>query len=161
MYIKSNEIEKGFPAISEEDIKKFKSKDVKYIRLDRQLNIEDLNGKPSIFRIYYNNHNHTIYYDGKKIHDSWYYTNRKMEDYYDSSIKDDLFRKNILQQSKEQGYCAIFSIINSLITQQKQKINETYIQKFKDLKNSIYELGYQIEVDESYLKRNKQARNRI
>ena len=32
MYIKSNEIDKGFPAISENTIRKFKSKDVQYIK---------------------------------------------------------------------------------------------------------------------------------
>ena len=63
----------------------------------------------SIVRIIVDGYNHTVYWDGRRIHDSWHGKD-VVKKYYNSLEGEIEFCDTTPKQSETQGFCSIFAI---------------------------------------------------
>lgn len=130
------EIIDTFPSISDELLQELTPDGIKCQIIDRPLSIRFLKkllNKPTIIRIVAKNgYHHTIFYDGKKIYDSWYdafFVNNTLEykDYYTNSIckfkpKRSFFKIGTPQQNDDEGYCDLFSVVVARIKARNEEL---------------------------------------
>ena len=154
-------IDKTFLFISTETIKALLPSGIEFKTFYEPLNsdhLNNLNGQPSVIMICdKNGTQHTVFYDGKKIHDSWYncfFNPSPLQDYaqyyYSNDIinnKDKFFFEKAPQQNSNEGYCVLFSLVNAYLYNENKLNNSNKIlqniemiqilNKIADIKNNI------------------------
>ena len=153
-------IDKTYPIISHKTIEALLPSGIEFNTFYEPLNsdnLNNLNGQPSVIMIYNKNGTqHTVFYDGKKIHDSWYncFFNpsplRDYTQYYSNDIvnnKDKFFFEKAPQQNSNEGYCVLFSLVNAYLYNENKLNNSNKIlqniemiqilNKIANIKNNI------------------------
>ena len=106
---KDVEYDKNFPAIKANYMKDITGANVEVI--DGPLDKGRLHDIPvrSIVRIIVDGYNHTVYWDGRRIHDSWHGKD-VVKKYYNSLEGEIEFCDTTPKQSETQGFCSIFAM---------------------------------------------------